>query len=969
MPGFVRSANQPVGNAEIQLYAAGEGSSTSSSSLLTQHVYSRADGSFNVPENLVCPSKSSQVYLVATGGGIASANNGNDASALVTSLGNCGDLATLGTVEADELTTVAFITALAPYMQSVQSVGAGSASAQNLSDAFLAAQGLASVLEQVTTSPTLPQGQSPFLQKLVTLADILSSCIDSADGSACGRLFSSASTAGGVAPADTTSALLAIANNPEHNVTSIYSLRPANAPFQPVLSSAPDDWSLAATAAAAPQAPVFSPTPGTYTGTQNITLTDNVSGAYMAYYLGGSWKLYGGAFSLQSSATVYAIAYSTALSPVTSGAYTITNPVISVGVSGSVAAGQTATGSVSLSAAAPQGGAVITLASSAPAVAAISPASVTIPQGQTSASFSCKGISTGSATISASAAGLNTATAPVTVTATVGITLAPGSATLNPSQTQQFTASITGTPNTAVTWSLSPSLGSISSSGLYTAPATISSSQNITVTATSAANPSKQASATVALSAPATPAPPTPAPAPPAPTPTSVPSGIVVNPGDNVASIVAAAPAGSTFHLTSGVYRMQQIVPQTGDTFIGDSGADLTGATVLTNFSNVGGLWVTPFTGTAGQQNGSCLSSSPACIYPEDLFFDNVPVQRVASLSALVAGTWYLDYVGGKVYVFNPPAGHTVELSMSRSAFRGSATNVTIQNLIVEKYAVPAQMGAIGDQNPGTGWKVINTQARLNHGAGIRVVDSGLIQDCTASNNGQEGISANGAGIIISSNTISNNNYAGFDPGWEAGGLKTASTTNLLVSGNTANANNGPGLWADINSSNTIYSNNIVTNNTGEGIKYEISYGATITGNTVSTNGSSLYAWLWGAQILIQNSSNVTVTNNTVIVGPSFGNGIGIVYQNRGTGTQGPYNSENNTVQNNTVTYQGTQGQSGFAADYNQLTAVAWPNTFNNDVYHVSNITTPHWTWNQNYTFSQFQQAGHDQQGSIVVGN
>ena len=39
--------------------------------------------------------------------------------------------------------------------------------------------------------------------------------------------------------------------------------------------------------------------------------------------------------------------------------------------------------------------------------------------------------------------------------------------------------------------------------------------------------------------------------------------------------------------------------------------------------------------------------------------------------------------------------------------------------------------------------------------------------------------------------------------------------------------------------------------------------------------------WLWGSQILIQNSSNVKVYRNLVEIAADFGNGIGVIYQDR----------------------------------------------------------------------------------------
>jgi hypothetical protein len=84
----------------------------------------------------------------------------------------------------------------------------------------------------------------------------------------------------------------------------------------------------------------------------------------------------------------------------------------------------------------------------------------------------------------------------------VSIWLGPASVTLTADgQQQQFTATVAGTSNTAVTWSMSPSLGTLTANGLYTAPypGTISSSQTVTIIATSVADPTKSATATVTV--------------------------------------------------------------------------------------------------------------------------------------------------------------------------------------------------------------------------------------------------------------------------------------------------------------------------------------------------------------------------------------------------------------------------------------------------------------------------------------
>lgn len=110
-----------------------------------------------------------------------------------------------------------------------------------------------------------------------------------------------------------------------------------------------------------------------------------------------------------------------------------------------------------------------------------------------------------------------TGSASVTITGPagpVGITVAPGYVFLPPSSsqvdTQQFSATLSGTANTVVTWALQSAVngqgciaaacGSISSSGLYGAPTTAPSPNAITVIATSQADTTKSASATIVIS-------------------------------------------------------------------------------------------------------------------------------------------------------------------------------------------------------------------------------------------------------------------------------------------------------------------------------------------------------------------------------------------------------------------------------------------------------------------------------------
>src|SRR6202035_5845292 len=97
------------------------------------------------------------------------------------------------------------------------------------------------------------------------------------------------------------------------------------------------------------------------------------------------------------------------------------------------------------------------------------------------------------------------ASANVTIFSVVVVTVTPTSTSVLTGATQQLNASVVGTSNTAVTWTVqgggcsAMACGTINSNGLYTAPSAVPSPAIVTVTASSSADPSKTASASVAI--------------------------------------------------------------------------------------------------------------------------------------------------------------------------------------------------------------------------------------------------------------------------------------------------------------------------------------------------------------------------------------------------------------------------------------------------------------------------------------
>ena len=175
-------------------------------------------------------------------------------------LGPCGSLLDATFVTINEVTTVASVYALAPFMagstNAYASIGTTSTNAAGLANAMadvnvLANVGTGTVAASITSpyASTVVSGATMPVPAIYTLADILAACVNSGGGAAgsntnCGTLFTN--TTYGTAPTDTITALFNIAQHPASNVAALYGLVVAAAPFQPTLTAQPNDFLLAA---------------------------------------------------------------------------------------------------------------------------------------------------------------------------------------------------------------------------------------------------------------------------------------------------------------------------------------------------------------------------------------------------------------------------------------------------------------------------------------------------------------------------------------------------------------------------------------------------------------------------------------------------------------------------------------------------------------------------------------------------
>jgi parallel beta-helix repeat protein len=470
---------------------------------------------------------------------------------------------------------------------------------------------------------------------------------------------------------------------------------------------------------------------------------------------------------------------------------------------------------------------------------------------------------------------------------------------------------------------------------------------------------------------------------------------VTLSPGANIQSAVNGHPAGTTFELENGVYRMQGVnlgAGQNGDSFIGEDSVTLDGAKFLTGWTQAsinGVLYWTTAGGTplptpacvtgvtkSGTPISCCEPGYPGCRYLQDLYVDSVEYQHVTALDNVTAGTWYYDFDGSDGGVQNNiylpatinPNSETVELGDTSYAFQGTASNITIKNLTVEKYANQLNTAAIEPYGPG--WLIEYNQVFLNHGVGItagRGGDNVQVLSNNVSYNGQGGMGGPGNGGLWEYNTIAYNNADGVNAGYEGFGSKWAGSNNT-ISHNVSHDNHGVGLHVDAGGTYDTITGNTSYNNNQSGIRYEVSRYGTITNNTVY--GNSPYA-----QIVYTGSDHGRISGNTVT---DNGNGAIVVvnvYGGRG-GTVYPVTDvqvTGNTIWISSSARDTVAGLIDHAVPPEPSIYTDPTNFFNHNTYVFSGSSRNSWHWGETsnplltMSWSAWLADGQDQDGRVML--
>lgn len=335
--------------------------------------------------------------------------------------------------------------------------------------------------------------------------------------------------------------------------------------------------------------------------------------------------------------------------------------------------------------------------------------------------------------------------------------------------------------------------------------------------------------------------------------------GVTIPAGAAIQPYLDRYPEGTTFLLSPGVYREQfRLAPRARQRLIGRPGAILSGARLVSAWQQDGDRWTADGAFLQGGHgpNGECLKEAPLCSRPEMLFVDDRLVPRVADRSSVAPGTWALDPATWRIVLGSDPRSRTVEVAREGVAVVADVgrphDSVELRNLVVEKYATPAQECALqladtggGFQNVNDpsngrgGWTVAAVELRWNHACGVFAGAGTKVLDSWVHDNGQVGVKGTGRGVVVRGNEISGNNWAGFEVLWEAGGLKLWNAAATRVEGNWVHGNRGNGLWADYALEDVQYIGNSITENTHAGIVHEMTVGGKVLRNYLRGNDAA----------------------------------------------------------------------------------------------------------------------------------
>lgn len=362
-------------------------------------------------------------------------------------------------------------------------------------------------------------------------------------------------------------------------------------------------------------------------------------------------------------------------------------------------------------------------------------------------------------------------------------------------------------------------------------------------------------------------------------------SGTVSSPYATLSAAISAASSGATIVVRGGTYRNQgslniskplTIIAYPGETPIFNGATPVSSGWSTTGNLSYRSYTPIPATDGSGISFTSCANQTSSCMgqYPDQVWVGTQQLQQVASESAVVAGTFYVDETNDFLYMMTSDVSKgSVEISNMRTFASISAANVTLNGFEIIRYSNTASdYGVVNLQGTASNTLMDNMFISDSAFQAVQVGPTGstlntgsTIENSTIQYSNWMGVGLNSTtSFTFNQDVIGNMNQFGeFTASPQSGSVKTSRTWYTHVLNSQIKNDNSQGLWFDQSNYMAIVAGNDIENNTGDGLFFEISdFMYAINNYIVSPSG--------GIALKTAGSSDLYIVNNTIIGGQPF---------------------------------------------------------------------------------------------------
>jgi len=454
-------------------------------------------------------------------------------------------------------------------------------------------------------------------------------------------------------------------------------------------------------------------------------------------------------------------------------------------------------------------------------------------------------------------------------------------------------------------------------------------------------------------------------------------NGSITNPyqtitkGASVAEANNQAGIGTQVNIQPGTYR-ESITITAADltTSLPITFQAVTNGTVIIDGATILTGW-TPYSGNPNIYTTSWTYNFPTCpvipgcpaaqsivLQQEMMVVNNVVMTQVLSIAELQPGSFYVDQTHSLVYLY-PPSGTNVNTATIETATEpvlfalAGASNIVLRGLTFEYSNSCRSSGAVSISGNASNVLLDTLTIQWNNAQGLNITNpftNYTVQNTISNHNGDSGFqeyqTLNG---LWTNDTANFNNWRGAQGGYYAcnvGGHHPFQSHVDTLNGMTYAYNQSYGIHWDTDNANDSATNLTSTNNLVGSAFSEKNEGPLSIISSNLCNGNAL---LGAGGLAIRNSTDVSITNSTVINNPPaqivvFGNPGGIEITNWQTGQQINLVTNHLTITGDIIEGEGSTQQVFQDASLNGSDWTTFISNFdsnNNTWWNASNSTTP----------------------------